>query len=207
MPDNAVMTEALRPAFTMELAERLQAGGTINLISLHGQGRRRTLTDLRQCLPSSLRVLQANLRDCPHSLTALLDTLARQVGLAEITTLEALLDRLASDHAATLIILHNFDELQPGEASGYDDPFFMGLNSIANRETIALLCISEQLPNTWPLQIEALPLPPLNRLQLLDELYRRQPPGTADKWPEIAAWLASQDAPYTLLDQPEAWPA
>ena len=62
----------LRPAFTEDLAARLAEGACINLVSPHGQGRRRTLADLYGCLPSSMQVLQANLRHYPQSLAAML---------------------------------------------------------------------------------------------------------------------------------------
>lgn len=196
----------LRPEFTRTLTKRLSEGSCINLISPHGQGRRRTLEDLCRCLPETMHVLQANLRNSPQSLSAMLAGLAAQAELDGADSLEDLLNILTRRTGRSLLILHNLDELQPGAASGYDDAFFAALSGICNHAGIALLCVSERVPEDWPLQIESILLPPLAPKQLLAELARRNPPAPPEIWPEIAAWLAGQPAPYTLLDQPQAWP-
>ncbi len=196
----------LRPEFTSTLADRLLHGAGINLVGPHGQGRRRTLADLYDCLPDSLQVLQANLREYPHSLAAMLADLRAQAELADAGRFDDLLDRLQARHARTLIILHNLDELQKGRDSGYDDGFFTLLNGMDGHVGLSLLCISECLHEAWPLDIEAVMLPPLSEAQILAELKRRQPPVATSAWPGIAAWITAQPTPYTLLEQPEAWP-
>jgi hypothetical protein len=198
--------DCLRPEFTRALTERLSEGDSINLISPHGQGRRRTIEDLRRCLPALMPVLRANLRDFPRSHTAMLTGLIAQAGLAVTDSMKSLLDQLPQVADRTLIILHNFDELQPGKASGYDDAFFAALNGMRGRDGIALLCVSEQVPEASPLQVEALPLPPLTPEQLMAELARRNVPAPPKSWPNIAKWLANQPAPYSLLKQPNTWP-
>jgi hypothetical protein len=200
--------DCLRPEFSRALAERLSEGDCINLISPHGQGRRRTLEDLRRhCLPATTHVLQANLRDYPQSLSTMLGDLSTQAGLAGTGSMEALLDRLPQMAGRTLIVLHNFDELNPCLASGYDDAFFEALNGIHERVGIALLCVCEQVPEAWPLQIESIHLPPLTPEQLMAELARRNFAVPPESWPDIANWLAVQPAPYSLLEQPDTWPA
>lgn len=196
----------LRPIFTEDLAVQLRTGTCISLVSPHGQGRRRTLADLILCMPTSIQVLQANLRQYPQNLAAMLADLASQAGLAAVASLESLLDHpaLVADH--TLIILHNLDELTPGTASGYDDAFFGILNGIRERPGIALLCVCERMPEPWPLQLEVVPLPPLDPKQILAELARRHSSVPPASRPEIANWMAGQPAPYSLLDRPETWP-
>jgi len=196
----------IRPIFTEDLAARLAEGACLNLVSPHGQGRRRTLADLRRCLPDAMAVLQANLRDYPQSLTAMLTDLCTQAGLADTDRLDALLDALQQRPEPSLIILHNLDELECGEASGFDETFFAGLNGVKERPGISLLCVSERVHEAWPLYIEAVELPPLTADEILAELERRQPPVDTSAWPGLARWMAAQPAPYSLLDRPEAWP-
>lgn len=184
----------------------MSEGDCIVLVSPHGQGRRRTLEDLRGCLPASMPAFQANLRNYPSSLQAMLADLTSQTSLAPMDSLDGLIDRLPQLSERTLIILHNFDELQPGRISGYDDAFFETLNGIRKRPGIALLCVSERLPENWPLHIETVPLPPLTPDQILAELTRRNVPAQPESWPEIASWLAGKPEPYSLLDLPETWP-
>ena len=200
----------LRPAFTEDLAARLAEGACINLVSPHGQGRRRTLADLYGCLPSSMQVLQANLRHYPQSLAAMLADLYSQAGLTDVGPdiggFDDLLDRLPERRHATLIILHNLDELEFGEASGYDAAFFAALNATRGRDGLSLLCVTGRVHGAWLPDIGTVMLPPLTVDEILAELRRRQPPGDAGAWPGIAAWMAAQPAPYTLLEQPEDWP-
>lgn len=201
-----IRNQLLRPEFTGQLAERLAEGACIKLVSAHGQGRRRTLSDLSLCLPGSMTVLQANLRDYPQSLASMLADLASQIGLDGIDSLEDMLDRLAQRSERTLIILHNLDELRPGTASGYDDGFFTSLNGVRSRSALSLLCVCEHAHADWPLDIETLFLPPLTPDQALAEMTRRDPPVGPGERPAIARWIVAQPAPYALLEQPEAWP-
>lgn len=196
----------LRPDFTEQLAEKLGKGACIKLVSPHGQGRRRTLADLRRCLPGDICVLQANLRDYPQSLTAMLADLASQAVLSGANALETMLGQLQQRSGHTLIILHNLDELHPGPDSGYDDVFFRTLNTIATRPGIALLCVCEHEQADWPLNMEAIFLPPLTPDQVLEEIARRNPPIEPDTWPAMARMIAKQPCPYTLLERPETWP-
>jgi len=197
-------TPYLRPAFTQALAERLLNGASLNLTGPHGHGRRRTLRDLRHCLPASLRVLQANLRRYPQDLAVLLNDLSTQGGCKTTEHLGTLLDALARRGGKTLLILHNFDELQTGEESGYDDRFFAQLNDIRGRPNLSLLCVSERVHDEWPLRDEEMRLPPLTGEQIIAELRRR---GVAEPelW-QIADRLRQEQAPYTALDtlHPEA---
>lgn len=197
----------LRPEFTRVLAESLHTGACINLISPHGQGRRRTLADLRHCLPASMSVLLANMRDHPRNPAAMLAGLAAQAGRDAPDGLETLLDRLTGRSERTLIILHNLDEMQQDETGGYGEDFLAALATVRVRAGIALLCVSERPPQAWPLDLEMLTLPPLNEEQILAELARRDAPVRREDWPRIARWLAGQPAPYSLLARPDTWPA
>lgn len=57
----------LRPQFTHQLWARLEAGTNIQLIGQHGQGRRRTLDDLQNMMPSHWRLHRL---DCLRDLNA-----------------------------------------------------------------------------------------------------------------------------------------
>lgn len=192
--------DCLRPEFTCRLAGRFTEGACINLISPHGQGRRRTLEDLRNLLGESVRVVQANLRDCLHSASLLQAGLCRQAGCND-TSLDALAEHLARSSEKWLIILHNFDELQTGEESGFDNHFFKTLNSVATTANIALLCVSESAVHGLPLHLEAIDLPPVTETQLLNEIGRRHLQVASTEATPMAAWLLKQRAPYTLLDE------
>lgn len=197
----------LRPTFTEDLATRLQHGAGIQLVSPHGQGRRRTLADLRRCLPDSMTMLQANLREYPQDLTAMLADLGTQAGTTGTGSFGAWLDVREQGPERTLIVLHNLDELQEGTDSGYDDGFFAALNGVKERPGLSLLCVSERLREAWPLHLEVLMLPPLTADEILTELQRRNPAVASTAWPGLARWMAAQPAPYSLLERPEeAWP-
>lgn len=195
----------LRPAFTAQLAARLQAGQALILTSPHGQGRRRTLRDLRGSLAGSLRILHANMRDCPASLPPLLASLTQQAGLPTTESLASLLAQLAADPQPTLIILHNFDELQPNDSRDFDARFFAALNSIGEHEGLSLLCICERRPDGLP-AIETLPLPPLAKAEIAAELVQRglQP----DEAAQCADHIICDPAPYSAIEAiaPEKMP-
>lgn len=112
-------------------------------------------------------------------------------------SLDALLGQLEQWPEKTLLILHNFDELQPGGTSGYDDGFFELLNGIHDRSGLSLLCVSEHLRHNWLLQLEEMHLPPLTKEQIMDELRRR---GVAEpELPKTAGRLLQQKTPYVAL--------
>jgi len=80
-----------------------------------------------------------------HLITkAFFDELVR---LSEIraSSVGELLDKLDSSNRQSLFILHNFDEIRNPDAvnGGYSAELFSGLNSIAQRTHISLLCVCE----------------------------------------------------------------
>ena len=152
----------LRPEFTQQLAARLLSGDSINMQGEHGTGRRQTLDDLISLLPDNVTLLKANLRSYPANLSLMADDLSEQAGVNRGRGFEALLDSVAGEASQTLIILHNFDELQFGEQSGYDATFMQLLNSIPARPNLSLLTVTVSLPEQWQLSITTLPLPELN---------------------------------------------
>ncbi|MDT8376885.1 MAG: hypothetical protein RQ867_09175 [Mariprofundaceae bacterium] len=187
----------LRPEFTEKLTRKLLKGESANLTG--PQGRRRTLQDLRRSLPAPLIVLQANLHDYPENAGALLKHLGGQLNHGNINSMGELLDHLEGSRKKHLLILHNFDELQQGEASGYAGEFFDQLGSINSRATISLLCVSETACG-FPLQSSPLQLPPLTSAQLLAELARRSPQMTQTELMPLAESLAAEAAAYTALE-------
>jgi len=155
----------------MQLAERLLGGASINLISPHGQGRRRTVKDLRAVITSSLSVQYIDLRLNPDDLQATVSGCLQQQN-------------------PILLIVHNFNLLR-------DTGVMEKLNSIKNINHISLLCISEKAEDQPFLEAEDVCIPPLTQSQLMDEIKHRdhgEDPATVD-------WLLAQPAPYTALDQ------
>lgn len=118
-------------------------------------------------------------------------------------SIDALLYNLQQRMTMVIIILHNFDELIPGKASGYDKPFFEALNGIASRNDLSLLCVSTDLASAGPLDIQPLRLPRLTQDEVIAELSRRRPADEAIRWPALASWITTQPAPYTVLEDSE----
>lgn len=210
-------TSCLRPELTTSLAYRLMAGEMITLISPHGQGRRRTLSDLGNRTADSLLTIQLNMQIYQHDFRGFLTDISKQAEHPEMVTssFSPLLDQLTKAKQNVLIILHNFDELRECSAaiSGYNCDFFNDLNSIRQRTNISLLSVCEQHHANYLLQhdgselsgsslvSELLQLPALTHQQLLAELVRRTLPVRENDLPELTDWLLKQTAPYSILDR------
>ncbi len=186
------------------------------MISPHGQGRRRTLQDIRQSLPASLKIVFINIRDYKTDFKALYNAVTLQEAEIQPTPkkLESLLDRIELEGKKQLFILHNFDELRyPGVLSnGYHCDFIQTLNTIKQRRHIALLCVSESgydqalldsdgsaLPGS---NLNATPvlLPPMTSEQIKTELQRRQRSLTPQELDELARSLLQTPAPYSAIE-------
>ena len=206
---------SLRPEFTAALAHKLLAGACINLVSPHGQGRRRTLADLRAVLPDALQIFQIDMRIHKDDYQGFYDNLHVQLGCPTMDTnqITLLLDLLEESAQPCLLILHNFDELRHRKAvkGGYNSHFMHALNSIPGRTNIGLLCVSEcahqhyllsadgaMLPGS-NLQAEVIQLPPLTRKQLLAELLSRNITLPDEELSALASYLLKHDSPYTEI--------
>jgi len=177
--------DCLRPAFTELLVKKLVAGQTINLIGQHGQGRRRTISDLRKWLPDTLLVLHVDMKSYRQSYSGMIEALWLQTGNSGEAPddLASLLKGLQEQTGRILFILHNFDALRgyPDLDPKYNPRFFDHLNSIKNRPDMALLVVSEKahcaflqkgdggnLPSST-LSATSLPLSEINHEQLRSE--------------------------------------
>ncbi|HKI60180.1 MAG TPA: hypothetical protein VKA23_04020 [Mariprofundaceae bacterium] len=129
----------LRPEFTRMLADHLLLGSNINLSGAHGQGRRRTLKDLYHSLPDSVHIHQFDFRRDRSDPLSWLDE-----------------NDYNSDQ--TLLVLHNFNELETDEKS---QPFLDRLINLCNRQNISLLCITESEAQN-SLKLQSFQLPPLS---------------------------------------------
>jgi len=168
---------ALRLEFTKQLVARLLDGESINLISPHGQGRRRTLQDLRTLLPDSISVQQLDLR-------------------RDSVDPGDWLSQTVDSSRKTLLILHNFNELNQENSSS--QPFIELLNSISKQPALSLLAVSEKRV-TQSLRITPLLLPVLTSKQLSRELERHRPKLSENELTEMANRLLLDKAPYTAL--------
>lgn len=206
---------SLRPEFTAALAHRLLTGASTNLISLHGQGRRRTLADLHTALSDGLHIFRMDMRTYKHDYQGFYNELRMQSGYPTMggNQLTQLLDALEKTASPCLLILHNFDALHHSEAvqAGYNSHFMDTLNRISGRTGISLLCISEcnhqfylfaedgpELPGST-LQAEAIQLPPLTREQIRAELLRRKIILAEDQLSALTSHLLRQESPYTEI--------
>lgn len=164
----------LRPVFTEKLTESLLQGGWINLVSPHGQGRRRTLSDLRQQLPASLPIVTVDLMREPDRLAASLSA-------------------CAAIHTPALLIIHNFDLLQ-------EPSLLTQLQSFKQIRGLSLLITTEAKTMDIALDTVDLLLPPLSEAEVCDELQRR---GISAKQ-SIINLIIQSDAPYTEIERAEA---
>jgi len=210
-------SDFLRPEFTSRITDQLLAGESINLISPHGQGRRRTLHDLRQNLPPSLQVFHMNMRTYKVNYKGFYNDLSAQIKhhSAFDKNFKTLLNNIEKQHEKSLLILHNFDDLRADNdiSIGYDQHFFQALNSIQQRCTMALLCVSTAPHDHYRLHadgsenkhahINARPiaLPRLSQQQLIAELQRRDPSQTEDELHVLSANLLLQAASYSALNK------
>ncbi|MBL4775600.1 MAG: hypothetical protein JKY87_06055 [Mariprofundus sp.] len=165
------MADLLRPEFTTMLADRLLAGACINLISPHGQGRRRTLRDLRQITPEYLKIFHLNMRHYKLDYKGFYDDLWGQVSdrVTHDHCFKALLKLIEETKQTSLLILHNFDEIKRSNTlpNTYHTHFFQALNSINGRSNIALLCVSEKAYPELSSSMLRIHLPTLSAQQLL----------------------------------------
>lgn len=203
----------LRPEFTAALAGFILSGESVNLISPHGQGRRRTLEDLRQFIPGSTMIIQLNMMLYCHDIKGFLKAVASHFNHPEknIISLGGLFNQLEKENKKVLLILHNFNQLwnRQGLKGGYGGSFIEDLNRLRERE-ITLLCVTEHPDQHDLLQadgckLEAIPLPvpKITSAQLMMEILHRDLPVEQDELSALAAWLLEQQAPYSMLDELE----
>ncbi|PCI43671.1 MAG: hypothetical protein COB41_06475, partial [Proteobacteria bacterium] len=82
-------SHCLRSEFTHQLFDVLLQGESINLISPHGQGRRRTLHDLRGIFPKSWKTFQVDMRVVEKGEASLLDALLKQTKVEDISNIHS----------------------------------------------------------------------------------------------------------------------
>jgi len=189
----------LRPEFTHQLLESLLHGESMNLISPHGQGRRRTLQDLRRVAPKSWNILQVDMRDIEKGEISLLDELVKQGEIENITSFDNFLYQLANNSNYYLVIIHNFDFLT-------DLNVISCLNKIEKYSYISLLCVSEEKQQASALLAKDCILPAVTSKQLLNEMKWRDLKLKQEDMLLLAEFLLQQSSPYSLLDdKPLSW--
>jgi len=186
----------LRPEFTQQLVSQLQSHRCVNLISLHGQGRRRTLQDLKHVLPKHWLPLQVDMRAAQHDVgepLAVLCSLYAQAIKDDISNIDELIKKSNEYSAYILIIIHNFELLN-------DDGVVSALNKLYQNDNILLLCVFEKKSDTGLSNAVDCYLPSVTHQQLMQELARRFPSLSNAEYDKRAAWLLQQSAPYSQLD-------
>lgn len=189
----------LRPEFTHQLIELLQQGKNINLISPHGQGRRRTLQDLRSTLAKSWRVFQVDMRDIEkHGLT-ILDVLLKQANIEKLPDIQEFTLKMNKTSIYHLIIIHNYQFLT-------DLNVISSLNEIEQYPYVSLLCVSEEKEQCSTLIAEDCILPAVTSQQLLVEIDRRDLALNENDMTLLVDFLLHQATPYSSLDaKPASW--
>ncbi len=189
----------LRPRFTFQLCDALLAGESINLISPHGQGRRRTLQDLHVIFPKSWRILQVDMKAVETSDSSFLDALFAQAKIKNIANIYDLMSELNKTSTYNLMIIHNFDLLT-------DLNVISCLNEMKNYPYLSLLCVSEEKQKNSTLLARDCMLPRVTSEQLLAEIKRRGFALNQADMLLLVAFLLQQISSYSLLDaKPKSW--
>jgi len=113
----------LRPEFTMKLSVKVLMGGFVNLVGPHGQGRRRTLSDLFEVLPASMPIIFYDLKQGEEEMDSLLKLFTSQLGqvlfvlhnvnlLQNSKVLEALIAEAEKPHKALLTVSESVADLE-----------------------------------------------------------------------------------------------
>jgi len=191
--------QCLRPEFTYQLLGSLVQAKSIRLISPHGQGRRRTLQDLRRLFPESWDVLQLDMRGIENTELACVNELSKQAKIENISTIHDLFHKMDKTSIYFLVIVHNFDLLT-------DINVISCLNSIEKYPYISLLCVSDKIQQKTALFAKDCMLPAITSRQLLNEITRRDWQFTKEEMHMCVEFLLQQSSPYSLLDeQPLSW--
>jgi len=186
----------LRPEFTQQLVEQLQKQGCVHLISPHGQGRRRTLQDLKHVLPKGWIALQMDMRVAPSDVDAFFAALCSLYAQAihdDIVDMDALINKSAEYSDYILIVVHNVELLN-------DDDVVLALNKLCQNHHILLLYVFEKKPGTGFSNAVDCYLPAVTHQQLMQELARRYPKLSHAESVKKVDWLLQQSAPYSQLD-------
>jgi len=195
----AMDERCLRSEFTFQLRDALLAGESINLISRHGQGRRRTLQDLHVIFPKSWRILQVDMKAVEKSESTFLDELLKQGKVENISNIHDFMLKLNNTSIYHLIIIHNFHLFT-------DLNVIFCLNEIEDYPYLSLLCVSEKKQENSTLLARGYMLPRVTSEQLLAEIKQRDFVLNQADMLLLAAFLLQQTSPYSLLDaRPKSW--
>lgn len=167
----------LRQEFTQQLLQSLLSGENINLISPHGQGRRRTIQDILMLLADDVVVFQIDLKRFTGNLNL---------------WLKQTVDELRKNKQLSIVIVHN------GEVMDVD--LLPLWQSITHMTYCGFLCVLEQQDQSVTRNILSVELPPITKQQLVLELKKRHLPIDATEFGLLAAWLLDQEFPYSHLD-------
>ena len=137
----------LRSDFTMKFSFKVLMGGFVNLVGAHGQGRRRTLSDLFKILPSSMPIIMHDLKNGEDAL-------------------ESLLDAFSNHHGQSLFVLHNVNLLQ-------NKGVLEALIVESEKRHKCLLTVSETVNDLSQEPDTVLVIPPLTVDEVKQELVHR----------------------------------
>jgi len=168
----------LRPTFTEKLASLLLACQHVNLISPHGQGRRRTLYDLKSILPDALIIKHIDLKHMEEN--------------EYQKAFSAAFKDLNKVKHPTLLILHNFNGVQ----------HLNDMTPALKLEHVTVLTVSEHQTGMQNLGFNNLVIPSILKQELMTEVEYRNLVASQDV-EKLADWLMQQASPYTTLEEKE----
>jgi len=168
----------LRPEFTSKLASQLLEGVSLNLISQHGQGRRRTIQDLRHILPSDVKVFYCDMK---RHMGSVYDYFCQIKGTCQ-------------ENNQNIVIIHN---VQP---ELYEKPLLNILQQIEGLHHTVLLTVSEEKKCEFLLGYRDVILPLISKEQVVNELQYHDFSITKTSHSKIADWILTQWHAPTKLD-------
>ncbi|MDX8398155.1 MAG: hypothetical protein R8K49_07550 [Mariprofundaceae bacterium] len=180
---------------TQDLMTKLECYRCVNLISPHGQGRRRTLRDIQYLLPDDWQLLKVDMKMIENQAEAVLSSLCVQAKMNNIPDFTCLFEALNKKANRVLIIIHNFDILD-------DSSVYLALNELHQYEYLMLLITTvheqhgELIRYAQPCLIAD-----ISTEQMRREMERRFPKLPAAVLEEKLADLMRQPLPYHCLDE------
>jgi hypothetical protein len=201
----------LRPVFTRRLAQRLQAGGAINVIGTDAQGASRLLVDLMRIAPDNVRVLLADMQLFGQDYPGFMAEISQQLGFeSPAESLDELVEAFQVHGGTFWLLINHLDLIWQREDvhPGYDAAFWESLKRFWLSPSLALLAVSDQPLEVHIADMEAFvmtdgldfdprPLPPLNFKRIRESL-ETTIPGLQDSM----AWaneIFSHPYPYPYL--------
>lgn len=178
----------LRPAFTRVLIQQLEKGACIRLHGPEAQGRARLLDDLEALADHDLGMVRVDMAIFAKDFSALMHGLAAAIGSDEAPEdLSEWVEALKLHGGQWALVLDHYDALDaPDRDPRFDEGFFTALQMFALTPRLGLLVVTDEpgrahiadmeaFAQSFDLDLEEMPLPPLSLRRLQEEFARLAP--------------------------------